>query len=792
MLVFGTLLIDTLYTNYIFVKKLFFGLLVILSTSQIFAQANEYTISGTIYDNSSGESLIGANILIEELQTGGVTNAYGFYSITLPAGEYTLRSSYIGFSDFSKQISLTENIKLDIELDEEGTKLTDVVITAEKKNKNIESIEMSKEKISIAKIKSIPAVFGEVDIIKAIQLLPGVSATGEGQSGFNVRGGSVDQNLILLDEATVYNAAHFLGFFSVFNPDVVKNVEIYKGGIPAEYGGRLSSVLDVRMNEGNKKKFAATGGIGTISSRLTLEGPLKKNESSFIVAGRRTYADQFLRFAKDTSIRNNKVFFYDLNAKLNYKLGEKDRIFLSGYFGDDVFEAGGARIQWGNATGTARWNHIYNDRLFSNFTFIYSDYDYSLGASNTGTGFKWDSNIKDISGKVDFNYFWNSKNNLKFGAQLTDHEFEPGKIEGIGESIFGGLDLDNKDALEGAVYLSNEQKISTKFTALYGLRYSVFANTGGSNVYSYDENFQVKDTSFYKKGEIYNQFGNLEPRLGLRLKLGEDNSVKASYNRMAQYIHLASNGISSSPLDIWFPSSTNVKPQLADQVALGYFHNFQDDAYETSIEVYYKKIQNAIDFKDHASLLLNQFIEGELRFGEARAYGAEFLVKKNTGRLTGWVGYTLAKSERKIGEINRGEWYNATWDKTHDASIVLSYELNPRINLSANWVYATGRAVTFPTGKYEYNGWTVPVYSDRNAERMPAYHRGDLGFTLKNKPKDGRKFFWDMNVSIYNVYNRKNAYSINFREDPVDSSRQIAEKTYIFPILPSVTYNFKF
>lgn len=763
-----------------------------LTTYQIFAQANEYTISGTIFDNSSGETLIGANILIEELGTGSVTNAYGFYSITLPAGDYTLRSSYVGFADFTKQISLSENIKLDIELDEEGTKLTDVVITAEKKNKNIESIEMSKEKISIAKIKSIPAVFGEVDIIKAIQLLPGVSATGEGQSGFNVRGGSVDQNLILLDEATVYNAAHFLGFFSVFNPDVVKNVEIYKGGIPAEYGGRLSSVLDVRMNEGNKKKFAATGGIGTISSRLTLEGPLKKNESSFIVAGRRTYADQFLRFAQDTSIRNNKVFFYDLNAKLNYKLGENDRVFLSGYFGDDVFEAGGARIQWGNRTGTARWNHIYNDRLFSNVTLIYSDYDYSLGSTDEVAGFTWDSNIEDISGKVDFSYFLNSKNSLKFGAQVTDHEFEPGKIEGVGESVFGGLDLDNRSALEGAVYVSNEQKITPNLTALYGLRYSVFANTGGSNVYSYDEDFQVMDTTFIKKGEIYNQFGNLEPRLGLRLKLGENNSLKASYNRMAQYIHLASNGISSSPLDIWFPSSSNVKPQLADQVAFGYFHNFQDDAYETSVEVYYKDIQNAIDFEDHAQLLLNQFIEGELRFGEARAYGAEFLIKKNTGKLTGWIGYTLSKSERRIDEINDGEWYNATWDKTHDASVVLSYELNPRISLSANWVYATGRAVTFPTGKYEYNGWTVPVYSDRNAERMPAFHRGDLGFTLKNKEKEGRKFFWDMNVSIYNVYNRKNAYSINFRDDPDRPGEQIAEKTYIFPILPSVTYNFKF
>ncbi len=767
-------------------------LLGLLNITVSYSQS-EFTISGTISDGSSGESLIGASILIDELSVGTVTNAYGFYSISIPEGSYTLKSSYVGFASFEKQIDLTQDIKLDIELQEEGAVLADVVITAEKANKNVESVEMSKEKMSIQKIKSIPAVFGEVDVIKAIQLLPGISATGEGQSGFNVRGGSVDQNLILLDEATVYNAAHFLGFFSVFNPDAIKNVEVYKGGIPSEYGGRLSSVLDIRMNDGNKKKFGVTGGIGSISSRVTIEGPIQKNESSFLVSGRRTYADQFLRFARDTSIRNNKVFFYDLNAKANYKIGDNDRIYLSGYFGDDVFKFSGAQISWGNKTGTARWNHVYNSKLFSNLTFIYSKYDYSLGSnSDDGLGFTWDSGIEDYSGKLDFNYFLNSSNSIKFGAQLTSHDFEPGKIIPIGESIFTGLDLDDKTTLEGAVYLSNEQKFTDKFSAIYGLRLSMFANTGGTNVYSYDENFVVSDTTLYDKGEIYNTFANLEPRLGLKYTLGENSSIKASYNRMAQYIHLASNGISSSPLDVWFPSSTNVKPQLADQYAIGYFQNFKDNMYEGSVEVYYKDIQNAIDFKDHASLLLNQFIEGELRVGDARAYGAELLVRKNTGKLTGWVSYTLAKSERQIAEINNGEWYNATWDKTHDASLVLSYELNNRISFSGNWVYATGRAITLPTGKYQYQGISVPVYSDRNAARMPDYHRADIGFTLRNKEKLNRKLFWDLNVSIYNIYNRHNAYSINFTEDPDNSNQQIAEQTYIFPILPSVTWNFKF
>jgi len=774
-------------------KHLISGLIGLVITFSLFGQSVEkHTISGTIADASNGETLIGANIFVKELGSGTVTNLYGFYSITLAAGTYNVKYSFVGFEPIDKTITLTENVKMDIELGVGATLIKEMVITGQKENANVESIEMSKEQLQMTKIKTIPAVFGEVDLIKAIQLLPGISSTGEGQSGFNVRGGSVDQNLILLDEAPVYNASHLLGFFSVFNPDAIKDVQVYKGGIPAEYGGRLSSVLDIRMKDGNKKKYALTGGIGTISSRLTFEGPIQKGESSFILSGRRTYADQFLRLAKDTSIRRNKAYFYDLNAKANFKLGENDRIFVSGYFGDDVFGGGDFGFDWGNATATTRWNHVYNDKIFSNLTFIYSKYDYNLGVTGGATGFSWKSDIQDYSAKLDYNFFINPKNTLKLGAITTYHEFNPGVIKGVGStSIFNEFKIPENAALESAAYISNEQKITDKFSALYGLRYSHFNNVAKSNVYSYDENFDVSDTTTYEKNEFYNSYGHFEPRLGLKYTLSPTSSVKMSYNRMAQYVHLASNGISSSPLDIWFPSSKNVKPQIADQIAVGYFKNFEENTYEGSIEVYYKNNQNAIDFKDHAALLLNEYIEGELRFGDARAYGSEFLVRKNKGRLSGWLSYTLAKTERKIPEINSGEWYNATWDKTHDASLVLSYELSKRVMLSANWVYATGRAVTYPTGKFTYNGLTVPVYSDRNAERMPHYHRGDVGLTLKNKEKEGRKYFWDLNFSVYNVYNRYNAYTVSFGEDDDNPEQQVANKTYIFPILPALTWNFK-
>ncbi|HMQ86911.1 MAG TPA: TonB-dependent receptor [Flavilitoribacter sp.] len=758
-------------------------------------QETKFTLSGHVSDAGSGEELIGANIFEPVSGAGAVTNLYGFYSLTLPAGRYRLEFSYIGYSSRMLDVNLTENRTLNVEIGEAPISVDEVVVTAEREDRNVESVAMSKEKLSIEKIRTIPVVFGEVDLIKAIQLLPGVQTVGEGQSGFFVRGGGSDQNILLLDEAPVYNASHLLGFFSVFNADAIKDVQLYKGGIPASYGGRLSSVLDIRMKDGNNKQFSGSGGIGTISSRLTLEAPIVKDKGSFIVSGRRTYVDAFLPlFANnDSTLKDSKLYFYDLNLKANYQLSEKDRLFLSGYFGRDVFGASNARVEWGNGTGTLRWNHIFSNKLFSNLTFIYSDFDYAISQEDNVEGFKWDSKIRDLSAKFDFNYFLNPKNSIKFGYQGIRHSFSPGYARGTGsETIYNSLKLPETTSLEHGVYIENEQEISPSLSASYGIRASLFQNLGKATVYHYNENYQVTDSTTYGAGKVYNSYFNVEPRVGLRLKIDDDKSVKASYNRMVQYMQLASNSQSSSPLDIWFPSSPNVKPQIADQVALGYFQNFRNNTYETSIEVYYKKTRNAVDFKDYAELLLNEYLEGELRFGEARAYGAEFLIRKNKGKLTGWIGYTLSKSERRIKEINKGNWYNTDYDKTHDVAVVMTYELNKRSSFSLNWVYGTGAPTTFPTGRLYYNGEVIPVYSDRNAYRMPDYHRMDVSYILKNREKPGRKLFWDLNFSIYNVYNRHNPYTITFKEDSEKPGETYAEKTYLFPVLPSVTWNFHF
>lgn len=773
-------------------KKVFVFLSLLCLFEAAWAQDEKFTLSGHIRDAASGEALIGASVFAQGTDAGAITNLYGFYSLTLPAGVYKFEFSYLGYDTRVINVELNSNMREDVEISETSTSLSEVVVKAEKEDRNVESVSMSREKMSIEKIKTIPVVLGEVDIIKALQLLPGVQTVGEGQGGFYVRGGGGDQNLLLLDEAPVYNSSHLLGFFSVFNADAIKDVQLYKGGTPASYGGRLSSVLDIRMKDGNKKKFSGSGGIGTIASRLTLEAPINNGRGSFIVSGRRTYADVFLVFASDTAIQDNKLFFYDLNLKANYQLGEKDRLFISGYFGKDVLEDSGARINWGNGTGTVRWNHIFNDRLFSNFTLIYSDYNYFLGDEAEVEGFKWDSNIEDVSAKLDFNYYLNPKNSLKFGYQGIRHKINPGFARGSGDqSIFNSLNLPTQTSLEHALYLENEHQISSRLSASYGLRASLFQNIGEATTYSYDENFELADSTFHGNGSYKNYF-NLEPRVGVRFKLDDKKSIKASYQRMAQYLHLASNGLASSPLDIWFSSSPNVKPQLADQVALGYFQNIQNNMFETSVEVYYKKMQNSIDFKDHAELLLNRFLEGDLRFGESRSYGAEFLIKKTKGDLTGWLGYTWSKAERQIPEINNGQWYPTNWDKRHDITLVLNYQLTKRIGLSANWVYGTGAPTTYPTGRFTFNGEVIPVYSDRNAARMPDYHRMDVSLILKNKEKPGRKWESDWNFSIYNLYNRQNPYTISVKERENSPGETFAEMTYLFPVLPSVTWNFKF
>lgn len=753
-----------------------------------------YTISGYVKSESAGETLIGATVKthVNGELTGTVTNQYGFFSLSLPRGIYELSISFVGLAAQEHVIDLSSNQQLTVELSANKT-LQTVTVKAEADNSNITGTEMSVQKLSMSEIRKMPALMGEVDVIKAIQLLPGVATVGEGGSGFYVRGGSVDQNLILLDEANVYNASHLMGFFSVFNPDVVKEVQLYKGGIPAEYGGRLSSVLDVRMKEGNMKRFALNGGIGTISSRLSLGGPIVKDKGSVIISGRRTYADAFLPLSKNEDIRDSKLHFYDFNLKANYRLNEKNRVYLSGYFGRDVLGLNNRlRMDWGNATSSLRWNHVFSDKLFMNATATFSNYDYFLGEPQGLDAYEWTSNIKDYSIKTDFTYYLNPNNTLKFGAVGAFHQIDPGQASGVGESVLDEFVVPLTNALEYASYLSHQLKIGKRFNATYGVRLSAFQNIGATTYYDYNTNFDVSDTIEVNKGEIYNTYWGIEPRAGMSFLLNENASLKASYNRTFQYIHLASNSTASSPLDIWFPSSPNVKPQRADQFALGYFQNIAQNTYQSSIEVYYKKMSNAIDFEDHATLLLNPLLEGELRFGEARAYGAEFLVKKTKGKLNGWIGYTLSRTQRKINEINEGEWYFAKYDKTHDLSVVLSYDFNKSWSISTNFVYSTGAAVTMPIGKMEYMGMTVPIYSERNGKRMPDYHRLDFAVCWKPKKSFEKKWKSEWVLSCYNIYNRANPYSINFVTDENDPTQTRAEMLYLFGVVPSITYNFRF
>ncbi len=759
--------------------------------------SQKYSISGNLTDANNGEALIVNTIRIVEESKGAATNVYGFYSLTLDAGIYNVEFSYIGYETIKKEIVLNNDLRIDLELEESSKVMSEVVVEGKSSSTNVESMDMSKDELKIEQIKKIPALMGEIDVIKAIQLLPGVQTIGEGGSGFFVRGGGADQNLILLDEANVYNASHLMGFFSVFNPDAVKNVELYKGGIPAQYGGRLSSVLDIRMKDGNMKKFEAEGGIGTITSRLTLSFPIKKDKGSFMIAGRRNYADIFLPLAPSQDLKTAQLYFYDANIKGNYNINDKNRIFLSGYFGRDVFSlANQFRMNWGNGTGTLRWNHIFSNKLFLNSTIVYSNYDYLLGTpqggDENGDTFTWLSNIQDYYIKEDFNYYLNPNNSIKFGFQSAYHSISPGRIEFNVDGLENEIANPNTNSLEHGIYVSNEQKFTTRFSALYGLRYSLFQNIGEGKVYEYDADFNPVDTNFYGKGEIYQNYGGFEPRLGLKFTLNESSSLKASYNRTQQFIQLASNTTASSPLDVWFSSSPNVGPQKADQVAIGYFSNYFKDTLETSVELYYKKMYNTVDFKDHAQLLLNQYLEGELRIGDSYSYGAEFLIKKNKGKLSGWLSYTYSRVFRIIPEINDGIKYPANYDQPHNLSVVSSYAFNDRMSLSLNFVYNTGRAVTMPVGRYSYMGAIIPIYSRRNAERLPDYHRMDVSFSLKGKNYGTKRFRSEWVFSIYNLYNRANAYTINFKENPDVPNQTQAEMLYLFKIVPSITYNFKF
>ncbi len=762
-------------------------------------QAQRYTLSGHIRDASNGEHLIGASIYVEELQTGTASNHYGFYSITMPAGFYQLVITYVGYTTKNLAITLDGTLQYDIELEPRREVLQPMVISGESTSENITAREMGSVRMDIRTIERIPALMGEVDVLKAIQLLPGVQSAGEGTTGFSVRGGSKDQNLVLLDEATIYNASHLLGFFSVFNNDAVKEVKLYKGDMPPRFGGRLSSVLDIQQREGNMKDFAGRGGIGTISSRLTLEGPLIKDKSSFLLAGRRSYADIFLKLSSRDELRNNRLYFYDLNTKVNLIADQKNRLFLSAYSGRDIVSLRSSEefppfsMGWGNNSVTLRWNHLFSPQLFSNISLIYSKYDYRLGIDDNVQGFEWVSMMDDFSLKADFVWYTSPDHTIRFGMQSTYHDFLPGYAEGRGEeTIFGDLKIPGYKALQHGVYLSDDYKISEQLTILYGVRYSMFQNIGPGTIYRFDEQFLPLDSVVYGRGNIFNRYSAWEPRVNVVWQLNSKSSFKSSYNRTAQYIHLASNATIGSPLDVYLPSGPNIKPQTADQISVGYYRNFLNNTIETSIEVYYKQMDNQVDFKDHAELLLNPRIEGEVRIATGEAYGMELLVRKQTGRLTGWIGYTLSRSTRVSPWINDGKPYLSPYDRTHDISIVASYEIQDNLSASLTWVYASGAPVTFPTGRFVYGNIVAPVYSDRNAYRMPSYHRLDLGVTWDPPAKKQRGWQSSWSFSVYNAYNRHNAFVINFVRDRENPGIMEAEMIYLFPIIPAVTYNFRF
>lgn len=757
----------------------------LLISSNTSAQA-KYTISGTIKNEKSGELLLGASITIEEIPTiGAASNEYGFYSMTLPEGTYTFKIRYFGYQTETKVIQLNSNRKEDWRMKEEAVSLEEIVITPEKKNENLTRPAMGIEVLNMKEVEKLPVIFGEKDILKTITFLPGVKSVGEGNTGFSVRGGGTDQNLILLDEAPVYNASHLMGFFSTFNSDAIKDATVIKGNSPAQYGGRLSSVLDVKMKDGNNQDYRVNGGIGLISSRLTVEGPIQRDKSSFIVSGRRTYADLFLKMSDD--FKDNNLFFYDLNAKANFAINDKNKIYLSGYFGQDVLGVGeDFGIDWGNATATLRWNSIINSKLFSNTSLIYSKYDYNINIKNGNTDFHINSDIEDFNLKQDFSFYANPKNTIRFGFQSIHHDITPSTFSGtVNKPTQPG-----SKSLENAVYINNVYTPTDALSIDYGLRGSLFTLLGNNNSYNIYQNGEVTDSVFLKKGELGKSYFNIEPRITANYQLDNSKSIKAGYARNTQSLHLLNNSVGGSPTDQWIGSTYNTKPGIADQVSLGYSQNFMNNNYEWNVETYYKWMQNQVDFKDGADIQTALDIESELLYGVGRAYGLEMILKKKSGRSTGWISYALSKTERKIDGINNNEWYNARQDITHNISIVGTHQLTDRWSLSGLFVFSTGNAVTFPVGKYNLNGNTVFLYGERNADRMPPNHRLDLSATYDFKKKG--RFESSLNFGLYNVYGRENPFSITFRDNELDPTKTEAVQTSLFRWVPSVTYNFTF
>lgn len=781
--------LTTKWLHSCWIKRCLVGLLICFS-GFVFAQPR-YTISGYIRDANTSETLIGASIqLKDDAGTGTRANSYGFYSLTLPEGEHDLVISHVGFQLSEFRIYLQADTAINLTLTS-GAVLDEVVINRSSSRDQISNPQMGITRLDVNEIRHVPVLLGEKDILKTIQLLPGILSGGEGSSNFHVRGGTGDQNLILLDEATVYNASHLLGFFSTFNSDAIKDMDLYKGGMPAQYGGRLASVLDIRMLDGNKQTFGAEGGVGLIASRLKVDGPIVQDKGSFMLSGRRTYADLFLKLSNNEDINQSQLYFYDLNAKANYRLGEKNTLFLSGYFGRDVLGYSNQfGFDWGNATSTIRWNHLLTNQIFSNTTLVFSNFNYNVTIDNDNFDFVIASRIRNYQAKQDFQFYASNKSTWRFGVNLLHQRISPASIDANEDTPVNSLRLDNRKGVELAAYVSHEWKPTDLLSLVYGLRINNFLLLGPGTFSQYDDDGDITASEVYSSGKVVQYYINFEPRLSLSYQLAAANSVKLSYSRNTQHLHQLSNSTSSLPTDAWVMSSNNIKPQVADQAAIGYYQNFGNDTYEFSIESYYKHMQNQIDYRNGADLQANEHIESELLFGIGRAYGLELYLKKRRGKFNGWLSYALSRSERRFSAINDDNWFAARQDRTHDASAVAMYQLAPRWNVSATLVYSTGNAVTFPSGKYTVGAETLWYYTERNGYRMPDYHRLDLGLTWDSRSTD--RFTSSWTLGIYNVYNRKNAYLIDFREN---ENNPMVTETYriaLFGIIPSITWNFKF
>jgi hypothetical protein len=776
----------------------------------LFLKKKKHTISGKIIEKKSGETLIGATIFNLQTKEGTSSNQFGFYSLSLSEGTYEVEVSFLGYKPIRKKINLKQNIQFDFQLDKAFEELQEISVTAKAVNKNVSEVAMSKTSVKIETIKQIPAFMGEVDVMKSLQMLPGIQSSGDATANLNVRGGSYDQNLILLDDAPIYNPSHALGFFSIFNDDAIKNVEIYKGGLPAQYGEKLSSVVDIRMKDGDLNNYHGSISIGSIASKFNLEGPIVKKKASFILSARYSYAglaaDKFANTAKELGVFSsdlndyrdgNKINFYDINLKANYIINDKNRLFFSAYTGRDQFRFRlideKSSMNWGNIASTLRWNKVINQRLFANTTVAFSNFDYSYYILDDIRDFEWSSNLQEIALKSDFDFYYNANNHFKFGFAANYHRINPGEINPRSStSVTKHSKLHSNYGTELASYLSRSHKVSDKLSLEYGIRFTSFLRYGEANVNEYsDKNFKhISGVKQYKKGELHKVYWGIDPRFNARYILTPKSSIKASYSRTRQYQHLLSTSSIGLPTDVWYLADTYIKPQIADIVAIGYFRNFKQNTYELSTEAYYKKMQNQIDFVDNANLFLNPSIEQEIKSGEGQSYGVEFMLRKTKGRFKGWLSYTWAKTELKIDGINQGKSYPTRYDKRNDLSATVSYDINKRMTLSSNFTYSTGGAITAPVGTYSFQGTSVNHYTARNSYRLPDYHRLDLSFIVKSKPNKKWKDEWTF--SIYNVYNRHNAFSVYTKVQDYDVSSAKSYLIYMFGMVPSISYKVKF